>query len=201
MRSASSFPRSDIGNEKLTNSWQTSRAASCFVLTLCVHCHTLSITARFMLLLLCFFSRHALWMLLMIRLKHLHSHLHRFLFLLFSNNADHVLWSPSPGSRLPAPYGCVWWEHPEESVLLGAGEAETGPLQSGGRTSWHRECLKPRCVFVSRTERNGNIDSFSRKRKPVIVFNVCSSNAGCALLPGAQWFFFFGTDKICNVNV
>lgn len=109
----------------------------------------------------------------------------------FSNNADHVLWSPSPGSRLPAPYGCVWWEHPEESVLPGAGEAETGPLQSGGRTSRHREYFKPRCVFVGRTERNCHIDSFTRKRKPVLVFNISPSEAGFTRLPGTQWFLFF----------
>lgn len=55
------------------------------------------------------------------------------------NHANQFFPSSSPGSRLPAPYGCLWWEHLEESFLLGAGEAETGPLQPSGRAPRHRE--------------------------------------------------------------
>ena len=55
------------------------------------------------------------------------------------NHANQFLPSSSAGSRLPAPYGCIWWEHLEESFLLGAGEAETGPLQPSGRAPRHRE--------------------------------------------------------------
>nr|XP_040018211.1 Fanconi anemia core complex-associated protein 24-like [Gasterosteus aculeatus aculeatus] len=43
-------------------------------------------------------------------------------------------------TRPEAAYGSVRREHPQEPVLLGAGEAETGPLQPRGRTPRHRPC-------------------------------------------------------------
>lgn len=59
----------------------------------------------------------------------------------FLNHANQFLPSSSPGSRLPAPYGCIWWEHPEESFLPGVGEAEARPLQPSGRAPRHCESL------------------------------------------------------------
>lgn len=47
-----------------------------------------------------------------------------------------------PGSRLPPPYGGVWWEHPEEPFLLGTGEAETRLVQPSGRIPRCGESLK-----------------------------------------------------------
>lgn len=62
---------------------------------------------------------------------------------LFHANLQPVWLLCSAESKRLAPYGCVWWEHPEESFLLGSGEAETGPLQPSGRAPGHREsCVR-----------------------------------------------------------
>lgn len=65
------------------------------------------------------------------------------MFPLFMSFFLMCLFLPPPASLLGSgvwdTYGCVWWEYPKEPFLPGPGKTPTGPVQQGGRTSWHCE--------------------------------------------------------------